>query len=94
MEWTAKSVTRLYELYLEHIDRLRNDVIDTNRSLGSPHPEKTKLEPMPRSEFERFLHRLENDPESGRLWLRRIIRDHEQEFPELESAGTLRRTGT
>jgi hypothetical protein len=97
MEWTAERVSRLYELYERHIDRLRTDVVKANRSLGSTEPEKTNLEILNRAEFEALLRRPTDDPEVTRLWVRRIIRGHEQEFPELESGPSerpRRRTGT
>ena len=96
MEWTAKDVDRLYGLYERHIDRLRTDVTRANRSLGSSHPERRHLNPMSRSEFEAMLRRQANDPEAARLWVRRIIRGHEHESPELDvepSKTARRRTG-
>ncbi len=91
MEWTANQMTRLYELYRQHIERLRADVTETNRSLGSSNPEKTGVPDLSRAEFESLLKNASRDPEARRLWIRRIIRGHEQEFPELESARDPRR---
>ena len=85
MEWKPDRMDRLYELYQQHISRLRAAVIETNRSLGSPHPEQTKLECLPRAEVERLLTGASDDPEVTRLWLRRVLRGHEHEFPDLES---------
>jgi len=97
MHWTAERLDRLYELYRHFIDRLRNDIIQANRSLGSKQPEKTKLEVLPRAEFEALLMQPRENPEVTRLWVRRIIRGHEHEFPEWASdvPGSQRlRTGT
>ncbi len=97
MEWTAKRMDRLYELYERHIDRLRTDVIEANRSLGSSQPQRTHLDRLGRSEFETLLQQPTDDSEVARSWVRRIIRGHEHEFPELgfgpPETGR-RRTGT
>ena len=83
MEWTAERLDRLYELYQRHTERLRADVINSNRSLGSSRPEHTALKCLSRSEFEARLNRRSDDPEVIQLWIRRIIRGHEDEFPQL-----------
>lgn len=74
MAGTAESVDRLYDLYQQHIDRLRRDVSAVNRSLGSSKPEETRLKPLTRAEFEALLNRPTDDLEGRRLWLRRITR--------------------
>ncbi len=84
--WNSASVRRLYELYLQHDRRLRGKVAATNRSLGSPHPNKIKLDRLTQTEFEAILRDPKADPETNRLWVRRIIRGHEQEFPTLRAA--------
>jgi len=97
MHWTAEYVNRLYELYQRHIGRLRKDVVEANRSLGSTEPEKTNLEVLTHAQFEAVLKEPTDDPQVTRLWVRRIIRGHEHEFPQLgcESAeAPRRRTGT
>jgi hypothetical protein len=107
MAWTAGALNRLYELHKDYIERLRSDVIEANRSLGS-HPEKTALHCLSRSEFVAILERPANKPEIRSKWLRRIVRGHEHEFPELtvafsepanstlcfEPRGSMRKTGT
>jgi hypothetical protein len=80
MEWTARRMDRLYQLYQRHIDRLRKDVIQANRSLGSSQPERTHLDHLSRSEFETLLQQPTDDPDVTRLWVRRIVRGHEHEF--------------
>lgn len=97
MQWTANYVDRLYDLYERHIDRLRADVAEVNRSLGSSRPEHTHLDHLSRSEFETLLHQPTDDTEVTRLWVRRIVRGHEHEFPGLDFGSTeapRRRTGT
>jgi hypothetical protein len=86
MEWTVKIVDRLYELHGQHIDRLRADVGAANRLLGSSMPERTGLKHLTRAEFEALLRQPTDDPEVARLWIRRIIRGHEHEFPALVGA--------
>lgn len=85
MEWTAERLDRLYELYQRHVERLRADVIKSNRSLGSSNPEKTALKCMSQIEFNALIKRRSDDSEVVRLWIRRIIRDQEHEFPQLAS---------
>ncbi len=87
MEWTVETMDRLHELYGQHVDRLRADLSAANRLLGSSMPERTGLKHLTRTEFEILLRQPTNDPEVTRLWIRRIIRGHEREFPELEGAG-------
>jgi hypothetical protein len=86
MEWTVKIVDRLYELHGQHIDRLRADLGAANRLLGSSTPERTGLKHLTRAEFEALLRQPTDDPEVTRLWIRRIIRGHEREFPALAGA--------
>ena len=97
MQWSAERISRLYELYERHIDRLKKDVVEANRLLGLTQPEKTDLKILTVAEFEALLNEPSDDPEVTRLWVHRIIRGHEDEFPELicESAERpRRRTGT
>ncbi len=86
MDYALETMDRLYELYGHHIDRLRVDIVKTNRSLGSSKPEKSNLDILSRSEFEALLEQPTDDPDVTRLWVRRIIRGHELKFPELEVA--------
>jgi hypothetical protein len=92
MKWTAEQLDRLYELYQQHIERLRADVIKSNRSLGSRNPEKTALKCSSREEFAARVTRETDDPEVVQLWIRRIIRGHEHEFPALAAVTRLRVT--
>jgi hypothetical protein len=87
MQWTAETIRRLYELYERHDDSLRRDVAAANRSLGSPNPERTKLEQLTPAQFEAILTDPACDREAVSLWLRRIVRGHEHEFPALQAAG-------
>jgi hypothetical protein len=86
MEWTVKIMDRLHELHGQHVDRLRAELSAANRLLGSAMPERTGLKHLTRDEFEVLLRQPTNDPEVTRLWIRRIIRGHEDEFPELAGA--------
>jgi hypothetical protein len=83
MAWTAETIDRIYELYGQHIHQLHVEVTSVNRSLGSSKPEKTALKCLTRAEFETLLKGSTDDPEVTCLWVRRIIRGHEHEFPEL-----------
>jgi len=87
MEWTAETIARLYELHKRYVDCLRRDVIEVNRSLGSSNPAKTDLVNLTRAQFEALLMAPGDDPENVRLWVRRIIRGKEREFPEFQAAG-------
>jgi hypothetical protein len=82
MAWTAGTINRIYELYGQHIQRMRTDVITANRLLGSSNPEKTALRCLTRVEFEAKFQHPTDDAEIRDKWLRRIIRGHEHEFPE------------
>ncbi|MCC6124304.1 MAG: hypothetical protein IT426_05040 [Pirellulales bacterium] len=82
MAWTAGTLNRIYELYSQHIQQLRSDVITANRLLGSSKPDKTALRCLSRMEFETLLRQPADDPTIRDKWLRRIIRGHEHEFPE------------
>ncbi len=84
MEWTRERVNRLFVLYERYFEQLRADVVAANRLLGSSNPEKTKLEPLTRKEFEALL--ANGDPESTRRWVGRITLGYEREFPGLESS--------
>lgn len=84
MEWTADTMTRLYDLYEDHIERLRNDVAAVNRSLGSQKPECDRPRCLTRLEFEAILTDRSDDPVVTQLWIRRIISGHEAEFPTLD----------
>jgi hypothetical protein len=87
VEWNTQSIGRLYELYERYVDDLRRDVAAANSSLGSLDPEKTRLECLTRAQFEAILTDPTKDPEAVHLWVRRIIRGHENEFPALQAAG-------
>ena len=89
MEWTMDEMDRLYGLYERHIDRLHRDVIAANRSLGSSKPEQTGLHCVSRAEFESLLGHGPGNPETIQLWVQRIIRGHEHEFPRFEAQRNL-----
>lgn len=86
-EWTPQIVGRLFELYEQFIDRLMEDVVATNLSLGSLSPSKTRLKRLSLQEFRDILTHPDRDDEVIELWVRRIIRGHEDEFPALQAAG-------
>jgi hypothetical protein len=77
---------RLYELYQEHFHELRSAVISANRSHGSLRPEKTWMELLSRDEFATLLRSPIEEPEVAIRWVRRIIRGHEREFPNIQVA--------
>ena len=83
MDWPIDDRDRLFDLYGKHIDRLLSDVAKANRRLGSRNPDKTHLRRLSRSEFEALLRKPAHDIGLTRLWLRRIIRGREREFPRL-----------
>lgn len=87
MEWTSEIIGRLHDLHKRYVECLRSDVVSTNRSLGSLRPDSTKLAPLSPAEFESVLMSPESDPEVVHLWVHRIIRGHERDFPELQAAG-------
>ncbi len=87
LEWIPERIDRLFELYGQHFARLRQNVIATNLSLGSSNPEKTRLERLTRSEFEAILTDTAIDREAIHMWVLRIIRGHEDEFPIRQAAG-------
>jgi hypothetical protein len=78
--WTPKSMERLYELYEQHFEHLHQIAEVTNLSLGSPNPNSTRLERLTRSQFEAVCNGATSDRKVIELWIRRIIRDHENEF--------------
>jgi len=77
---------RLYDLYTRHHARLRADVVRVNRSLGSATPEKTSLEMLDRPMFDSLVDGSANEPDVVHRFILRIVRGHEQEFPELRVA--------
>ena len=83
MDWSQFDMDRLYELYQQHFDRLREDVIEVNRSMGSSSPEKTWMDLLSRIEFEQHITAQIDEPEIIHRWIRRIIRGYEHEFPAL-----------
>jgi hypothetical protein len=83
MAWTAETIDRIYELYGQHIARLHGDVAFVNRQLGSLQPERTTLQKMSRVDFETMLLTPCRNGDIRNQWLRRIVRGHEREFPEL-----------
>jgi hypothetical protein len=87
MEWADDTIGRLYQLHVRHVDILRRDVAEANRSLGSSNPENVKLEHLTPAQFKAVLDDPNADAEVIDLWVRRIIRGNEHEFPELQAAG-------
>jgi hypothetical protein len=87
LERTPESIERLFELYETYFDCLRQDVAAANLSLGSSNPKKTHLERLTRVQFEELLANPTNDQEAMQLWIRRIVRRHENEFPAHQAAG-------
>jgi hypothetical protein len=83
MDWSQLDFDKLYRLYQEHHRRLRASVVSANRSHGSSHPDKTWMRELGRDEFVDLLTNPDGDPEVAERWLKRIIRGHEQEFPDL-----------
>lgn len=83
MDWSDFNMDRLYELYRQHFNQLRADVIQVNSSLGSTQPEKTWMEELDNAEFKTLITAPTDEPGVVRRWLRCIIRGHEHEFPEL-----------
>ena len=94
MNLSSATMERLYRRYRDHIDSLHQDVFQANRLLGSPTPQKTNLAHLTQGEFESLVKDLANDQETKRLWIRRIIRDHEGDFPELRIGDPQLRHGT
>jgi len=86
MDWAQLEMDRLYELYQQHFAELRSAVISANRSHGSPQPEKTWMELLSRDEFSTLLQSPTYEPEITAGWVKRIIRGHEHEFPNLRVA--------
>ena len=85
MDWPIENMDRLYDLYKRHYERLRRDVVKVNRMLGAADP-SMRLPRLSRAEFESLVTTGGRDPESVRLWVRRIVHGHEQEFPQLDVA--------
>ena len=77
---------RLYDLYTRYHARLRADVVYVNRSLGSATPEKTWLEMLERPMFDLLVDGSAIEPDVVHRFILRIVRGHEQEFPELRVA--------
>ena len=92
MEWIGKRLDRLFELYERYVEDLQADLVAANRSLGSTDPKKTWLAPFTRKQFEAFLSDEPADQEIRRLWILRIVRGHENEFPELQATAIPQKT--
>ena len=86
MDWAQLDMDRLYELYQQHFYELRAAVTSANRSHGSLQPEKTWMELLSRDEFETLLQNPTDEPEVAIRWVRRIIRGHEHDFPNMQVA--------
>jgi hypothetical protein len=85
MDCSPREMDRLYELYQQHFHDLRAAVTSANQLHGSSQPERTWMELISREEFERLLNNP-NEQEVAKRWVRRIIRGHEREFPDLQVA--------
>lgn len=86
MDGTTIDMDRLYELYKIHFAQLRTDVTEVNRSFGSMNPEKTWMQMLERFEFDALFSAPLEEPDVLERLIRRIVRGHEQEFPELRVA--------
>jgi hypothetical protein len=86
MDWSQFDMERVYELYEQHFEQLRADVIQANRSLGSVQPRRTWMELLTRAEFETLITARIDEPEITQRWVRCIVRGHEHEFPGLRVA--------
>jgi hypothetical protein len=86
-QWNGDSMDRLYGLYERYIEDVKRDIRTANVELGSANPERVSLQALSRDEFEIALSDPARDREATSLWLRRIVRGHEQEFPFLQAAG-------
>jgi hypothetical protein len=86
MDWSEWNMDRLYELYRQHFNQLRKDVVQVNSSLGSTRPAKTWMEELTDTEFKTLVTAPTHEPGVVRRWLKCIIRGHEHEFPELRVA--------
>jgi hypothetical protein len=86
MDGTKLDMDRLYELYTIHFVQLRADISVVNRSLGSLHPEKTWMQMLERTEFDALVSAPSEEPDIINRLIRRIVRGHEEEFPELRVA--------
>lgn len=93
MALSEETSGRLHALHDEHTDRLIADVIACNRSMGSPHPERVKLQRLTREEFTFLLENRDHPagPEVVDRWVRRFTRGHEHEFPGLPFYGEAER---
>jgi hypothetical protein len=87
LEWNAEAIAKLYQLHKRYVAALRRDVIEVNRSLGSSNPTKSDLVCLTRAQFESLVKGHGSDSENVQLWIRRMIRGNEHEFPELQAAG-------
>jgi len=87
IDLNSNTIPRLYVLYERYFDSILQDVAAANISLGSSNPEKVHLERLTLTEFEAVLTDPTNDREAVDLWVQRITRGHEQEFPDFQAAG-------
>ncbi|MEZ5940855.1 MAG: hypothetical protein R3C18_05660 [Planctomycetaceae bacterium] len=85
MDWSAADLDRLYKLYRMRFDETRHAVVLANRTHGSSEPEKTRMQPLEKSEFVDLVN-SPKAPDVARRWILRIIRGHEKEFPGLRVA--------
>jgi hypothetical protein len=85
MDCSPREMDRLYELYQQHFHDLRSVATSANQLHGSSQPEKTWMELISWEEFERLINNPD-EPEVANRWVRRIIRGHEREFPNLQVA--------
>ena len=86
MDWSQLNMDRLYELYKQHFNQLRADVVRVNGSLGSTQPEKTWMQLLSHAEFETRVTARSDEPEIVHRWVLCIVRGHEREFPALRVA--------
>ncbi|QEG38920.1 hypothetical protein [Roseimaritima ulvae] len=79
-EWTPETIERLFDRYERHFDQLVKDSTTVNCDLASKNPKKTQLQRLTRTEFQQILTDRTNDSEAIELWVKRIVRGHEEEF--------------
>ena len=87
--WSPEAIDRLFALYQRHLAALKRDrdVAAIDRDFGSLEPHQSDLSDLTRSEFEALLVDPRRDQEIVNLWVQRIVRGHEEDFPMLQAAG-------
>lgn len=78
MERSVRNRSRLYQVYLQHIETLREDVAKVSLILGSTRREST-LKPMSRAEFDARLSSPTANRDVFRRWVQWIVDTHERQ---------------